>query len=201
MLRSLLILRFGLRTHVEPRPIDGYELVVSGGGIRMEEVQPANELDKVFSTDGARTLSDSLEETVNGPKRTINTARGIRTITERTMYERQFTARRTNLIDAARLTMAELAAILYQNTGRPVLDRTKLTGIYKFSIELPTDEWVMTGLGAAGITTTVQGTPINEPTGVSAVKAVEQLGLKLEPRRIPVDVIVVDQIERVPTGN
>jgi uncharacterized protein (TIGR03435 family) len=36
---------------------------------------------------------------------------------------------------------------------------------------------------------------------VSAVKAVEQLGLKMEPRRIPVDTIVVDQIERVPSDN
>lgn len=48
MLRSLLIQRLGLRTRVEPRPTDSHELVVGPGGMRMQEVQPANELDKVF---------------------------------------------------------------------------------------------------------------------------------------------------------
>jgi uncharacterized protein (TIGR03435 family) len=57
------------------------------------------------------------------------------------------------------------------------------------------------GLLAAGITTTVQGIPLTEPTGVSTVKAVEELGLKLEPRRMMVDTIVVDRIERTPTDN
>jgi hypothetical protein len=33
-----------------------------------------------------------------------------------------------------------------------------------------------------GITTTVQGTPLTDPTGVSVFKAVEGLGLKLEQR-------------------
>lgn len=201
MLRSLLIQRFGLRSRVEPRPTDGHELVVGSSGIRMQEAQPANELDKAFATDGSKTLNDSLNETVNGPVRTMALTLGMRTITERTMYERRFTAQRTQRIDAARLTMAEFASILTQNTGRPVLDRTGLTGLYRFSIELPPDAFVVPGLAAAGITTTVQGTPLNEPTGESAVKAVEQLGLKLEPRRIPVDTIVVDHIERVPTDN
>jgi uncharacterized protein (TIGR03435 family) len=41
----------------------------------------------------------------------------------------------------------------------------------------------------------------NDPSGVSAFKAVEKLGLKLEPRRILLDTIVVDTIERAPTEN
>ena len=140
-------------------------------------------------------------ETVNGPVRTMGITLGSRTITERTMYERRFTAQRTQRIEAARLTMAEFASILAQNTGRPVLDRTGLTGVYRFSIELPSDAFVVTGLLAAGVTTTVQGTPLTEPTGVSTVKAVEGLGLKLEPRRMMLDAIVVDRIERTPTDN
>ena len=201
MLRSLLMERLGLRTHVEPRPADGYELVVGSDGMRMQEVQPANELDKDFSSDASKTLSDSLNETVNGPVRTMGITLGMRTITDRTMYERRFTAQRTQRIEAARLTMAEFVSILTQNTGRPVLDRTGLTGLYRFSIELPSDAFVVPGLLAAGITTTVQGIPLTEPTGASTVKAVEELGLKLEPRRMMVDTIVVDRIERTPTDN
>lgn len=48
MLRTLLVTRFGLRTHVEPRPMDAYVLVVGTGGVRLEEVAAINELDTVF---------------------------------------------------------------------------------------------------------------------------------------------------------
>lgn len=97
--------------------------------------------------------------------------------------------------------MSELTSILVLHTGRPVIDSTKLTGVYNFSIELPVPPFVVQGLAAAGITAAVDGTPINMPSAASAVKGVEQLGLKLEPRRLPVDTIVVDKMERVPSDN
>ena len=90
--------------------------------------------------------------------------------------------------------MSDFASLLAENTGRPVLTRTNLTGVYTFSIELPPDAWLERTSASAG-------TPRNEPTGLSAVKAVEQLGLKLESRRMAVDTIVVDQIARTPTDN
>jgi uncharacterized protein (TIGR03435 family) len=202
MMRSLLIQRFGLRTHVEPRPTDGYELVVGEGGITMKEVPAANELDKEFPPDPAvKTLSDVEGVTVNGRTRQIVSVRGIRTITERSMYDATFTARRTRQIDAVRLTMPEFAALLSTNTGQPVLDRTNLTGVYTFSIELPPDAWQASMNARAGITTARDGTPLNEPVAVSVPRNVERLGLKLEPRRIPVDIIVIDHIDRVPSPN
>jgi uncharacterized protein (TIGR03435 family) len=82
-----------------------------------------------------------------------------------------------------------------------VVDSTKLTGLYKLRIELPPPAFVPGLLASLGVSTTPDGTPINDPSGVSTVKAVEQLGLKLEPRRIPLDTVVVDEIERVPTEN
>lgn len=82
-------------------------------------------------------MSDRYEEMLNGPLRIIQIPLGQRMITERTLYEWTGTARRTRQIDAARMTMAELASMLAECTGGPVLDRTQLTGVYKFSIELP----------------------------------------------------------------
>jgi uncharacterized protein (TIGR03435 family) len=70
---------------------------------------------------------------------------------------------------------------------------------HTFSIELPPDAWLERTSASAGITTNAAGTPLNEPTGLSAVKAVEHLGLKLESRRMPVDTIIVDQIQRTLT--
>jgi uncharacterized protein (TIGR03435 family) len=206
MLQALLIQRFGLRMHVEARPTDGYELSVGKDGIRMKEVEAANELDRVFPADSSeRPFRDSVLETVDGPVRTMSLPRGLRTITERTMYDRTGKDGGTFQYDAARMTMSELASILTLHTGRPVIDRTKLTGVYSFSIELPVPPFAGRGLATSGPATTFSGTPINQPSFAaafaSAVKAAEQLGLKLEPRRLPIDTIVVDKIERVPTDN
>src|SRR4029453_713825 len=100
------------------------------------------------------------------------------TITERTMYDRRSKERGIFQYDAARMTMSELASILTLHTGRPVIDSTKLTDVYNFSIELPVPPFAVQGLAAAGITTAVAGTPINQPSDASAVRADEQLGLK-----------------------
>jgi uncharacterized protein (TIGR03435 family) len=57
-------------------------------------------------------------------------------------------------------------------------------------------------LQRAGITTDVNGNTIEVlPSGVSIFKSVERLGMKLEPGRSPIDVLVVDRVERTPTGN
>src|SRR5688500_13591562 len=180
MLQALLIQRFGLRTHVEARPTHGYELVVGKEGIRMKEVQAVNELEKVFPPGlSVPSVRNSVLETVDGPVRIMRLPLGQRTITERTMYDRTSKQRGIFQYDAALMTMSESASILTLHTGRPVVDRTTLTGVYNFSIELPTPPFAVQGLAAAGITTAVDGTPINQPSGASAVKAVEQLGLKL----------------------
>ena len=205
MMRSLLMQRFGLRTHVEPRPTDGYELVVGAGGMQMKEVEPANDLDTVFPADPSiKIISDSTGETVNGRVRIINRfikTGSIRTINEHTMYDRTFTAPGVNQINAIRMTMPEFAALLSRNTGRPVVDRTNLTGVYAFSIELPTDAWQASISARVGLTTARDGTPLNDPVAVSVPRNVERLGLKLEPRRIPVDIIVIDRLEQVPSPN
>jgi uncharacterized protein (TIGR03435 family) len=188
---------------VKPRLTDVYELVVGSGGIRMLEVQAVNELDKKFETNSslAGALGDRVLDEIDGPVRVTNTPRGLRTTTERSTYERIYTGRRTWQIDAARITMAEFASLLTANVARPVFDRTKLTGLYQFQIELPLDAAYVSVVAPLGITRTADGQPLNDPTGVSAVKAVEQLGLRLEPRRIPLDTIVVDSLNKAPTEN
>jgi uncharacterized protein (TIGR03435 family) len=68
---------------------------------------------------------------------------------------------------------------------RPVIDQTGLKGRYDFTLE-----W------------TPDNVPPGDATAPSLFTAVqEQLGLKLESRKAPVEIIIVDSAEKNPTEN
>jgi uncharacterized protein (TIGR03435 family) len=124
-----------------------------------------------------------------------------RRVTARSRYETWTTAQATFIVNAVRMTMGELASVLTMNVDKPVVDRTGLTGVYQFTIELDSNQSAVRGLLRSGISTNVRGEPIGQPTGVSTFKATESLGLKLEERRSPFEVVVVDKISETPTEN
>lgn len=199
MLQTLLVTRFGLTWHVEPRRIDAYDLILGQDGVRMEQVEAADEIQKELKNLGERASSTFVSEGFDGPR--LNFAIpgeiGSRTVTTRSLYDSHTTARRTTLVNAVRISMPEFVSILRVNLDKPIIDRTGLTGLYRFKVEL--DASIM---ALRIVTTDVNGNPINrEPTGVDTFKAVESLGLKLEQRRDPIDVLVVDKLERTPTEN
>ena len=99
------------------------------------------------------------------------------------------------LVEASAIPLPRLAAALAQfgNLGRQVIDRTGLTGNFDVHLEYAPDEGL--GGGPPG-----QG-PSADSAGPSIFTAIqEQLGLKLEPSRAPVETLIVDHVER-PTEN
>ena len=58
MLQRLLADRFGLVVHREVRQMDRYELLVGADGIKMREVEPADELQKEFPPEFPREAAD-----------------------------------------------------------------------------------------------------------------------------------------------
>jgi uncharacterized protein (TIGR03435 family) len=76
-----------------------------------------------------------------------------------------------------------------------VVDLTELRGTYDFQLEWRvTESRVETGRAA--------DTPaIGELAGSAIFGAMEQIGLKLEPRKLPMPVICIDDVERVSTEN
>ena len=85
-------------------------------------------------------------------------------------------------IKAHHISMKLLAGALQGYIGDPVLDETGLNGIYDFNLDFTVDE----NIAAEG------------PRIFEAVQ--DQLGLKLEARKGPVEVIVVDHVEK-PSAN
>jgi uncharacterized protein (TIGR03435 family) len=92
---------------------------------------------------------------------------------------------------ATGVTIAMFANVLSNTAGRPVVDRTGLTG--SFDIELTYDP----SSAATPPPGAPPGPPARDDTLPSLFTALqEQLGLKLESTRGPVDVLVIDSAER-----
>ena len=85
--------------------------------------------------------------------------------------------------------MQNLADALTGDVDRPVLDMTGLRGQYQFTLAFRSDR-----------ETPSPDAP--ESTGASIFTAIQsQLGLKLEPRKASVEMLIVDHVELTPTEN
>jgi uncharacterized protein (TIGR03435 family) len=74
--------------------------------------------------------------------------------------------------------------------GRPVEDRTGLTGVYEINLRVPLDPEQLKRVPQPGAVWTGFG----YASGV--FDAVEKLGLKLEARKAPVEVLMIDRVEK-----
>src|SRR5262249_23394462 len=100
------------------------------------------------------------------------------------------------------MTVTQLAAMgLSRVAGRPVTDRTGLTGPFNWTLTWTPDNLPPRAPGtAADEPVRVNGLAV-DPNGPSLFTALqEQLGLKLESTKGAVDVVVIDQVEH-PTEN
>ena len=91
-------------------------------------------------------------------------------------------------IKMLRTTIDNFAESLGHKLSQPVVDETRMQGVYNVTLTYTPDR------GANGKLSTDVG-----PTIFTALE--EQLGLKLEPRKVPVEMLVVDHCEKIPTGN
>jgi uncharacterized protein (TIGR03435 family) len=98
-------------------------------------------------------------------------------------------------LEATRTSMAKLANLLARMLGTPVTDATGLAGVYDFKLEWAPDETLRNSLAPEPGGAASGG----GPSLTTAVE--EQLGLKLTGGKGPVEVVVIDRIERTPTGN
>jgi uncharacterized protein (TIGR03435 family) len=195
MLRMLLEARFGLVTHREARETAVSALVVGKGGPKLKASAPKTEEDvdtlrvSPKFTKGADGFPDIAggESLPRSYEMVIGGSDGL-------MYK----------LWARRETMEQLADRLSAQLSRPVVDETGLKETYDFALT-----WTLEN-GGAGVPRT--GAPLDEidmhngpilsepgPTIFAALQT--QLGLRMEQRRGPMEMLIVDKAERIPTGN
>jgi uncharacterized protein (TIGR03435 family) len=191
MLQNLLVSRFQLAVHHESKEMAKYDLVLAKTGPRFKEAAA----ETAPEDPGAPPPPDP-------PKRFATDKEGC-PVLPRLGYG-MMTSSRSGRYGwyVPRYSMEMLAGWLAANLGKPVTDATGLTGQYEISLCWAADSLSAARAGApppGGEGSTASLPEAGGPTLMSALQ--DQLGLRLEARKGPVDFLVVDHAEKLPTGN
>ena len=175
MLQALLKDRFKLALHEETRQLNGYAVVAVKPGLKQPKLRPADPDNRPGCKEGpGRDGKD--------PRTTNPQARRLLTCLSMTVAE--FVNELPN----------RAGDYFAQYPGR-VVDATRLEGRYDFTVNFSPLGIAMGG-GTNGAPGEAAGYPISLPEAIE-----KQLGLRLEPRKNPAFVLVVDHVEEKPTEN
>lgn len=167
MLQALLADRVKLAIHRETKELPIYALVIAKNGPKLKEAKPGDTYP-------------------NGIKRPDGIARaGLMRM-------------RGGDFVAQGLAMSTVVRLLSQRLGRPVVDKTSLPGLYDFTLKWTPDESEGAMFkGTEGGQPGAGATAPPESSGPSLFTAIqEQLGLKLESQKGPVEILVIDHVEK-----
>jgi uncharacterized protein (TIGR03435 family) len=200
MMRSLLVERFKLATHRETRDAPIYALVLAraDGKLGPKLTKTTDDCDAILAERKASARARGpgpVPFTPPGPNErpvcTVNTLPVSRT------PGAPFVLR----LRAGGQTMEFLARNLSGAVNRPVIDRTGLMGLYDYEVEFAPGRTLNTapltvppGGPASSAGGPVPSAPIDD--GPSVFESVQQLGLKLESTKGPVEYLVIDSVEK-----
>jgi uncharacterized protein (TIGR03435 family) len=198
MLKSLLADRFKLRTHTESREMPIYALVVARSDGKLgQDIKPS-------TSDCSNAAADARKRAEELAKGGAAAFMAMLAKGEKIPCTMMPAINPSNPaagfgLRADGQPMTSLTQLLTQATGRVVLDKTGLTGLYDW--ELRFDPTVFMALlpqlginiPGAGAGATANSPFADSPSLLTALQ--EQLGLKLDSQRGPVEVLVIDSAE------
>jgi uncharacterized protein (TIGR03435 family) len=212
MLQNLLAERFKLTLHHETKELPMYALVVGKGGPKMKE---SVDDDVTASSgapppppppsgsDGAGPVMGRVKIGADGVPQ-LPPGMGKNGMMVMMMNGRM-------ILTANRQPISSLTEMLGNQLGRPVVDATELKAKYDFSLDFAPEgmNGPMGGMplppppqhdgGPGGGAPMASAPDASGPSIFTALQ--EKLGLKLEQRKGPVDLLVIDRLEKVPTEN
>ncbi|MGH9592572.1 MAG: TIGR03435 family protein [Bryobacteraceae bacterium] len=188
MLQRLLEERFQLKTHWDKKELPVYVLEVAKGGLKMQETPPDPEAAKVDPKAPANYTGSGSDRGGS-----INLGRGVSI------------AFSDNKFEAKRVTMANLAGTLERFLDRPVVDMTGLSGGYDFTLDVTQEDYramLVRAAVAAGVVLPPEALRLLDGSSpASLFDALQKLGLRLDARKAPLDLLVIDDTRKTPTEN
>ena len=175
MMQSMLADRFQLRLSHEMRELPVYTLTVAKDGPKIKPVAVDSNPAEPANVSGAGRGAAGV------PAQGAVGAGSMNTNVSRTKGE----------MNANTVPLSRFIQALSRQLRRPVIDQTSLDGMYTIHLEWAPDT-LATGGNPAGT-----DTPIGDPAGPSLFTAIqEQLGLRLNSGKGPVEVLVIRSVEK-----
>jgi uncharacterized protein (TIGR03435 family) len=191
MLQNLLVDRFKLTSHWGTKELPRYSILVGRGGAKMRE-----------STDVPSSGDSADPPRVDGPLKLDVDGFPISQGAYRDGVG-TFRINGRSRLHAQRATMQDLAKELSSKLqlAASVTDETGLTAKYDFTLKFATPGWNGRFIDIPELGISATAYEAMEPLPELGVALQSQLGLKLEQKRAPVEVFVVDHLEKAPSSN
>jgi uncharacterized protein (TIGR03435 family) len=186
MLQALLRDRFKLEVHKETREKSVYVLT---GGSKLKEATAPVRGSGAFATAVAEAPQGKVERSEDG--RTMIVSGGAAGTIRMTDVGQDAISIRMNATIPALVDLLQL--------DKPVVDQTDLKGEYELTLVVPNNTAKVLMRSAMGIG--MFGGPQDSMDAAPITQALAKAGLKLESRKMAMEVIVVDRAEKRPTEN
>jgi uncharacterized protein (TIGR03435 family) len=184
MLQAFLADRFQLKLHRDKKDLPVYALVLGKPPLRLKEVPAGADDDGPPATNVAASGSGAgvFVDLGHGSSYTFA----------------------NNKLEAKKLDMDTLASMLERYMDRPIVNLTEQKGKYDITLEVTEEDYqtmLIRAAISAGLVLPPQVLQLAEGSTASLLDALQQAGLKLEPRKAPLDFLVIDQARKTPTDN
>ncbi len=184
MLQAFLADRFELQLHREKKELPVYALTLGKPPLKLTEVHS--------------TVEDDPSTTV------VGVSGGAAGVSVDLGHGASYTFA-NNKFEGKKFTMDMLASQLERYLDRPIVNLTELKGEYDVTLEVTQEDYqamLIRVAAAAGMVLPPQVLRIAEDNApASLLDALQRAGLKLDPRKAPLDVLVIDQGRKTPTEN
>ncbi len=187
MIKALLADRFHLKVHDEMKEFPVYALTVAKGGLKISQ-SPAD------------------PEGAPAPKAPVNvTGGGNRNGVSINLGNGAYFTFSNNKLEGKKLTMASLAETLARFTDRPVIDMTGAAGLYDLSLDFTAEDYqamlIRSAINAGVVLPPAARQMMEAASGDSLFTAIQTAGLKLDPRKAPLALVVIDHADKTPSEN
>jgi uncharacterized protein (TIGR03435 family) len=189
MMQTLLEQRFQMKMHRDKRSFPVYALVVAKSGLKMRPLPPDPD--------------DAADASKNTPDVAVGGGRGGLSVN---FGHGSSISLGGNQIVGKKVSMPSLADWLSRFEDRPVVDMSEVKGKYDLALQFTPDDYRAmliraASAGGVNIMALEASRPQDDSSTAGLQAALQTLGLRVEPRKSLIDILIVDHAEKTPTAN